>query len=272
MAFFSPRFYADVASNWKGCGAVYLLFIIAVSTLINALGVGYVCYKAVSSQETRSFLMQLPKMTLTDGKISIDKPYPYNMKDLTGAYTIATFVKERDASELNDSDPPIIVTSNSVLMRNSGPSGPNIFTPKQLSELSTAYPKMVIDGTNILSTINTGWVFVPMAMFAAGVPFLYIGHLLQLLIYGGIAMAIGGMMAKKLKFQTGMRLAAMALTPCIFIATALNLLSAAGLATTIAPLSNIWPIAAVAVAIGYLCLACNAIEPPAETTAVAGQV
>ena len=261
MALFSADFYADVASNWKGCGAVYLLFIVAVSTLINALGVGFVCYKAVSSKDTRSFLTQLPKMTLADGKISIDKPYPYNLKDSTGAYTIATFVKERDASELNDNDPPIIVTSNSVLMRTAGgPSGPNVFSAQQLADLSKAYPNLVIDGTNILSTINTAWVFVPMALFAAGVPLLFVGHLLQILIYGAIAMAIGGMMSKKVGFETGMRLAAMAITPCIFISTLLNLLTAGGILLT--PVHQLWPFTAIAVAIGYLCLACKSAKAP----------
>lgn len=285
MAFFSSDFYKDVGSNWKGCGALYIFLLTTVAWIIGCVAMFAPMVQLMNNKEMSAFLDQMPKMTIVDGKLSIDKQGPYEIRNPKNKdEVIALFALDRTTDELKDTDPAIVVTSEKVLMRADAAAGSKYKTASsdddsangadsinsaqpilKFSELNKSFGSIECTGKNIEEMINTFLLWVPIGIFVIGWPMVFLGHLFQLLIYGAIGGAIAsGMYDKKISFETSMRLAAMAVTPCVMITVVLQLVRMA--VPAIAPLMGIWAFCSIAVAAAYLFLAMKWIEAPAAST------
>jgi len=76
LAFYSKDAYIRAAREWKGIGYGYLFILILISTLCIGLWVHTWINIALSGVE-KHILPQLPRMTIAEGHLTIDKELPY---------------------------------------------------------------------------------------------------------------------------------------------------------------------------------------------------
>lgn len=83
-SFFSPALYVDVGKRWKGLSIKYLL--LALFVVFIPVGVLVTCVMIQNlDRELVNPIRNLPEFYLQNGKVSLDKPMPYLVKDGSGA-------------------------------------------------------------------------------------------------------------------------------------------------------------------------------------------
>jgi hypothetical protein len=228
FAFFAGDFYRDVAENWQGTGCLYLLGLLTLCWTVTTVTLSLPIVNWAFNKDTQSYIAQLPKMKLADGKMSIDKPTPYFLKDPSNGENVAVFRTE-PGSKVEDSDPAIVITQTAIEAH----SGSNIQPISDFQSMSVAAPSIEIDSAGVKQAVETTAIAIPIFTFCFGLPSALLGCFILAAIYGGIGMLIAnGSMQKELTFETCLRLTNVAMTPAIIIST---ILAASGLL----PLQNL---------------------------------
>lgn len=83
LSFFSSHLYVDVGKRWRGMGILYLLLLMFLITLPFALRVT-INFNQYFSEEIIAPLKKIPKLYVQNGKVSLDKPMPYLIKNERG--------------------------------------------------------------------------------------------------------------------------------------------------------------------------------------------
>jgi hypothetical protein len=83
MSFYSRFLYVDVGKRWKGIGLVYLLLVVAVTSIPFALKMSADFNKSFNEQLIEP-LLQVPTIYIQDGEVKFDKPMPYIIKNDKG--------------------------------------------------------------------------------------------------------------------------------------------------------------------------------------------
>ncbi|MGQ3890589.1 DUF1189 family protein [Legionella sp. CNM-4043-24] len=83
-SFFSPELYVDVGKRWKRLSLGYLLLAMFVILLPLSLRVMYIMNQNLE-RELFEPIRNIPTLYLQNGKVSLDKPMPYLIKDSSGA-------------------------------------------------------------------------------------------------------------------------------------------------------------------------------------------
>jgi hypothetical protein len=83
LSFFSKAFYCDVVANWRGIAFSLLL---AIVTLHSVFFVIYLhrSYSDFLSNQAPVIVEQIPTIAIVDGKMRIDKAWPYTIKTPSG--------------------------------------------------------------------------------------------------------------------------------------------------------------------------------------------
>lgn len=175
-------------------------------------------------------------MTLAQGKLKIDKPSPYYLKEQKTGTPIVTFDTDDKITELEGDAVGILVNSTQLTIKNSSKT--------EIVELSKfpdgeMTPDMLRSGCE--AVVNWG---VPIFMgFCLG--FFSIFCAIQSLIYAGIGMGFAKVTNTKLTYGESIRLSVVAMTPVILIHGILSIFS-----FSISPL--LWNTVAILITIGYL--------------------
>jgi hypothetical protein len=235
LAFFSGDLYRDVAANWKGSGALYIFLLSSGAWVVGCLAYFSPLVDMVNNKDLNAFLAQFPKMTLKEGKLAIDKKSPFAIKDPNSGTVMMLLAPDRTNTDMTETDPPFVMTQLGIIQRDdekyqnaSETTGNSSAVPgKYLSlptgetftfdKISPLVPLFEMDGPGIVASLHQAVIIFPIAVLALGWPFVFMGHLIQILIYGGIAMLIANAMQKKVEFEEGMRLAAIAITPAVML-------------------------------------------------------
>ena len=83
LSFYSPRLYVDVAKRWKGYGFYYLLLVIAVALIPFSARV-IVDFNRLFYIQMLEPIKNIPSLYIQNGKVSLDKPMPYLIKNQNG--------------------------------------------------------------------------------------------------------------------------------------------------------------------------------------------
>lgn len=267
MSFFNKDFYADIVLNGKGCGALYLFLLSTVAWLASCVAFFVPpVIQVTTNKDISAYLAGFPHLTIDDGKLSMKEKSPFQFKDPKSGIVFGVIDLERKTPpELSDDDPPIVVTSEGLFTNESSSSVKTTSSSGEerksllFAELNKTMGKVQLDGDLIMQGINTACFWIPTLCFFIGWPLVYAGHLIALLIYGAITMAISSSMEKKLPFETSMRLAAIAMTPTVVISAALT-----PIAPTFSPLGSIWAFISIGVAIAYIFVGLKAVPNEVE--------
>ncbi len=249
MSFFSKDLYTDVTVHWSGCGALYMLMLLSISWLVSCITFDKPFIQLSMNPDTPAYLQQLPDMTMKDGVLSINKPYPCNIvntHDKSQVYV--TFVKEFVGTP-SASDPALIITKDAMI---AGAAASQSQPALEFSKLKGC--DFQLTGNQLIGIVGQFALWLPIGLYAFGIIPVFLAHLLQMCIYGGLAMAIASGFQTKITFVTGMRLAAIAMTPAIMLNTGIAAAQAFGV-SSFPGLGLVAMAVSVLMVVGFLILA-----------------
>lgn len=117
LAFYSSRFYVDVAKRWRGYGVLYLLLVVAIALIpLSARVIVY--FNNYFDEQLVLPLKKLPPLYIQNGKVEFDKPMPYRIKNSAGE-TVAIIDTTGEVKEIDASYPELtlLITKDKIFFR-----------------------------------------------------------------------------------------------------------------------------------------------------------
>jgi len=114
LCYSSTDFYHDVFHNWKWKTFTYFVFINLLTVFPQAYTSGVFAQTFLTNEQTAA-LLELPDISIQNGKFSINKTSPYYViNDNNGKIlvTVDTAIKANDSMKMHDS---IFITSDSIV-------------------------------------------------------------------------------------------------------------------------------------------------------------
>lgn len=207
---FAPALWRDAGRRWGGICFWYMLILVAISWAV-CMGVWYPKVVAFGRDEVPKLADKIPPIHIKDGVASADVPQPYFVNDPDSGK--AVFVIDTTGQVTQPPEvPSILLTKTELIFRDRSKT-----QTLPLKEM----PSMDIDKSSLQTVFNKlrslYWpVYFPVAVVSS-----IMLRLIQMLILGLVAMAVGSSQRPPLTFGGGMRLSAIALTPIIIVDTLL---------------------------------------------------
>lgn len=216
LSFYSKELYKDVGSNWKGVAFGYLFLLLLVCSVLRMVAVQRRVSKFIDTQAP-SLIEQVPRITISKGKASIEEPEPYYIRIPDNNDVLAVIDTTGEIKSLDDTGAFILLTRTEVSWRQSKVETRSF----DLADVKN----FVLDQDKI-----NGWVNIFKRWFALVLlPFVLVGsyifRIIQALIYGAIGLLFASWSRVRLSYGALLRLAVAAVTPCIIVRTILELAS-----------------------------------------------
>lgn len=208
MSFYSKDFYRDVAQNWKNYAFLYLLFLLALCSVVKTVKIHYDLSDFLT-KHAPAFISQIPIVTFSNGKVSIDQDEPYFIKDSKSGVDIIIIDTTGRINSLNDTSAVMLLTETKLIVKKSD-------RQTQVFALSD------IEDFRLDQDVVYGWLIIVQKWLAVVFfPFLVIGsflyRLVQVLIYGIIGMLFASILKTDIEFQSLISIAIMAITPVVIL-------------------------------------------------------
>ena len=208
FSFFSKPFYSDLLKNGKGMGFIYLFLLLALTWTMLTVKIYFGMSSAFQTAEFNSVISQVPAMTWKGGKLSIDQPSPFLLKDEKGN-PIAYFDMTGETKSLDKAQgAKLLITDEFMLAEKSGGV-----------EESIPWSKFVTDFAFNREDLKSGLAkLVPIIsgiVWGVGI-FVWTGHIIMALLYGLAGLIMD---KQKLGYVSMVRLGAFAMTPSIILST-----------------------------------------------------
>lgn len=243
LSFYSKSLYQDIAKAWKGLALGYLLLVMAICWL----PFSYDFHRFLShyaDQILPDIIQQVPIITIAKGKLSIDKPVPYVIKQPGDQQALIIFDTSGKYTSLEHLDAFVLFTRDNVIVRDPSASIPK-FTTYSLAKFQ--------DGTISKADIHfiadkiIFWSSVLMYPFSVIIAFVY--RFLQILILAGISLLLASLFRITLTYPAAVRLTVVAFTPMLILSTLVEYFSLS---------IPYWGIISFLLVIGYLGYAVHA--------------
>jgi len=248
--FFSRGLYRDVARNWRGIGALYLLLLLAVTWAAVMVKL-HISVTTSARDEFPKFANDIPPITMKDGVVSSPVDQPYEIKDKDTGRVLAVLDTTGTVNSLDDTPAQVLLTQNKLHYRK---SNRNQTETTDLSQVKSFY----LDRERVVSWVNTGAKWLAPGLYIPAVLGSLAFRLVQALIYGAIGLALASMFDVRLSFAAAMRLAVIAVTPVILLDTIFSL---TGIDIPF------WTLLGIVIALVYLAIAVKANHDPAAPPA-----
>jgi len=214
LSFFSKKLYIDVGQNWKGANFLYLLLLLAICLIPTMINL----HRGISNfvnNEAPAIVNQVPEITITDGQVSIKETQPYYIKDPDSNEPLAIIDTTGQIESLEDTDAFCLLTGNKVITKKSE-------FENRTYDLSNV-KAFVVDSERITGWLQIGRKFLVVVIY----PFVLLGYymyrIVQALIYAAIGLLFASFCKTTLSYAALIRLAVVAVTPCIIVGTILGL-------------------------------------------------
>jgi hypothetical protein len=263
-AFYQKALYVDAAQNWRGAALGYMLLMTFFGTAFGLMPLTVDCIKGSHNKDMPVFFQQVPQVTYENGTVSIDKPCPYQIKDTSGSVIAEFRCNESGQPKLSDTgaNPPIIVTKDYVYIEGSGSTGGETRS-YELASLKTLCDKASFNGTDLLKFVQQFLMWLPVGLFTASFPFVFLGHVIQMMLYGAAVMLICSNMGSGVTFGAGMRLAAIAITPNIVLQIFAGLIGALVPGAQSWHLGSVLGFLSIPIAVAYVIIGSRAVQQAA---------
>ena len=218
LSFISKDLYRDVAQNWRGFGFVYLLLLLALAWLPDVVKI-HRGFAGFVEKEGEALVAQMPKITITNGEVSLDPPGPHYVKDPETGKVMIILDTSADIGAFGEyPDAKILLTRTQLITRQERSGQTRAQDLAGVSSFSIDQ-----DGMRRFFGVLKSWLGVFLYPFALLGSYAY--RILQALLYGAIGLAIAGIVKAKLEYAASVRLAVMAITPVIVVSTLLDTLA-----------------------------------------------
>ena len=248
LAFFSKALYTDVALNWKGTCLGYLLLLLLICWVPRTMKINSQLADFMDT-EAQKLIFQVPTITIKDGAASIDETQPHYIYNIDTGKALAAIDTTGQFTSLDDIDAFVLLTADKIIYRQS-PSETRTFDLSQVKEF-TLDQDMLTNWLNILKKLVVP-VLYPVALVGS-----YLFRIIQVLVYAAIGMLFVSSLNTQLPYTSVLRLAVVAVTPCIIVKT---VLAAAGISLPLAGLAYL------VAALAYLYFGVKACAQPQQTT------
>lgn len=251
FSFFSRDLYREVARNWRWQSFLYLLMLLAICWIPRVIS-GYVSLSTFAKEDAPKILRQIPRITITDGKVSTDADEPHYITDPDTGKVLAIIDTTGQVASLAGTDAEILVMQDRLIVRKSEHE-------TRVYDLSTV-ESFSIDRDKAEAWLRTLVAWGPILVFPFLVLGSYVYRTVQALIYAVLGLLLNFIAGASLGYPAILRVAMVAVTPAVVLKT---LLSVTGIDLPLA-----W-LASFAVAMGYLYFGIRAGGPPADVEAKA---
>jgi len=210
MSFYSKDLYRDVAQNWKNYAFLYLLFLLALSSVIKTVKIHY-DLSYFLTKHAPEFISQFPAVTFSNGRASIEADEPYYIKDPDSGEDIIIIDTTGQINSLNDTNAVMLLTETKLIIKKSD-------RQTQVFALSE------IEDFRLDHDVIYGWIRIVQKWLAVVLfPFLVLGsfvyRLVQVFIYGIIGMLFASILKTDIEFQSLISITIMAITPVVILDT-----------------------------------------------------
>lgn len=214
LSFFSKELYRDVGLYWKGVNFSYLLLLLAICGIPVMIKV-HLAFSNFVDNDAPAVVEQVPEITIIDGEVSIKEPQPYYIKYPENGDILAIIDTTGTIKSLEDPNTICLVTKTKVMWRQSKVETRTI-------DLS-GVKNFVLDNKRIMGWLHTAEKFIAIIMYPFALLGSYLYRIVQALIYAAIGLLFALWCKVTLSYAALLRLAVVAVTPCVIINTILSL-------------------------------------------------
>ncbi len=214
LSFFSKELYIDVGQNWKGVNFLYLLLFLAICLIPTMIKIRVGISNFVNN-EAPAIVNQVPEITITDGQVSIKETQPYYIKDPDSDEPLAIIDTTGQIESLEGTDAFCLLTGNKVIIKESE-------FENRTYDLSNV-KAFAVDSERITGWLHIGRKFLAVVLYPFALLSSYVYRIVQALIYAAIGLLFASFCKTTLSYASLIRLAVVAVTPCIIVGTILGL-------------------------------------------------
>ncbi len=210
LSFFSKELYIDVGQNWKGVNFLYLLLLLAVCLIPAMINL----HRGISNfvnNEAPAVVNQVPEITITDGQVSIKETQPYYIKDPDSDEPLAIIDTTGQIESLEDTDAFFLLTGNKVIIKESK-------FENRSYDLSNV-KAFAVDSERITGWLHIGRKYLAVVIYPFALLGSYLFRIVQALIYAAVGLLFALWCKVTLSYATLLRLAVVAMTPCLLAKT-----------------------------------------------------
>lgn len=222
LSFFSPSLYRDVAQQWKGFGMAYLLLLVFLS----ALPYTYVWQQKLNKLlniTIPAFTVQIPDAVLINGSLHTQKKQPFYIRDPKTREVWAVIDTNGHYQQVDKLLPVTLFFIEKSLLHN------QISLNQSISATVYPYPElnepMYINQKTIASALKSINKYILPGCFGLAFLMSVLLQASQFLICFVIGLVISSIKKILLAPSAVLRLAAVAITPVVFLSTGLDLLA-----------------------------------------------
>lgn len=203
LSFFSRALYRDVIENWKGLGYLYLLLLVTIVSVLTTIIGNIYLVNWLSSEECKKLIDQVPYITIKDGKLSIDRPLPYNITTDEGIFITFDNSEEPAAqAHIHISEDYIHVYKSNVETRT--------YDISEIPDIDFGKEELEIIANKVFKVIGI-IIIIPTILIVT------IYRIILSIFYGIIGLIINAIMKTNLTFDQLVRLSVVAITPVVII-------------------------------------------------------
>jgi len=213
LSFFSRSLYYDVCHRWKGTGFGYLFLLLAVCWIVPIVKL-HERLSAFVENEAPKVVSQIPVVTIAGGRLSIDEPQPYYIYGPDMREKLVVIDATGAVTSLEDADTVVLITETGATFKKSDLETRTI-SFREIDDFS-------LDQETITNWLRIGKSSIPPVFYVFAVLGSFSGRIVQILVYGGIGLVFASMLKSRLAYTALMRIAVVAVTPCILVKTVLS--------------------------------------------------
>jgi len=168
----------------------------------------------VKDEEVRDFMSRIPKIQITNGEVSAEVEQPYYFRNADTNDVLAIIDTTGTVTSIDDPNTFLLLKKDSLIVRQNAFESMN-YDLSQIEDF-TLSSEVVMRYLQVIAK------YAVIVMFPLAVLFSYVYRIIQVLIYGAIGMIFTSACNLKLPYEALLRLAVVAVTPCIIVVTALS--------------------------------------------------
>jgi len=208
MSFYSRSLYRDVGRNWRGVAFLYLFLLLAVCW-IPIMFKMYAGISAFIRDEAPAIVGQVPVITISGGRASVEVTMPYVIKDPDDGMPLIIIDTTGKTASLKNTEAFILLTKTELMFRRNAKET-RVFSLSDMGD-------MVINKKTVYDWLDLFRKWFVVVLYPIVLIVSYVYRLIQVLIYAAIGIVIAKGLNADLDFQSILSLAIVADTPAIIL-------------------------------------------------------
>lgn len=208
LSFFSRTLYQSVARQWQGIGSLYLLIVSALVVMPITMQIreGYLAF---TEDELPLYLDELPELTIQNGLASTPEKRPYIINERGTTEPFIVIDTTGQYIDLDQTSAAILITEDRIAIRKDDVNSQSY----SFADLTD----MTIDRSSVETFLTTTGKFVLPLVYVILIAVAWFWRFTQAMLYALFAGWLARRQGVILRYNSSVRLCAVALTPAMII-------------------------------------------------------